>query len=693
MKSQKLPFVICSAAFLFSACGDSSSTSAENESTVNTENTEQVSGTITETPDVVSETTAIQCSDGTIVQDAAECPQGTTAAEITTYTCGDGSTVTDASSCPTIYTCADGTQTYDRNECTTATSTDKPTSGDSETPSSSSSLNSEAPTSSAESEPQIVEPEAPEPVDVTEIEGDPIIKFASGTVSIENDNGCIKQEDKTLSITCGGNYQLTGASSDNQVQVQTPTGDTANVYLYLNNLQLTSASDAPIYVRNAEKTFLMLVDGTSNTLEDASTRTKTYTKADGTLDTTGATVYAKDDLTIKGNGTLKVTGNYNNGIHSSNDLRFRDLPNVTVKAKNNAIKGKGSVTINGGKYTLNATQGDGIKSDEAEINGKDTLIIENKGIIVINGGEFDITAGDDGMQAFNYLLIADSSSTPKITVNSTGKGIVSDNRLYVNAGIVNVTSKDDGIHSNLNIYFNGGETTVSAGDDGIHADSTLLIASGSINITKAAEGMEAFYIKAQGGKTATVASDDAWNAAGGSADAGTSSGSQWGGPGGGGMASSSKGYIVITGGYHYLYAAGNDVDVLDANGTATMSGGVVILEIGSSGGMGNGRSGMGGNSGSGCSTNMAGGMIDTDNGFTISGGVLLGFGNQTEEYPSCSATSFTAGTAYGTSNAAFKPSGSGSMIIYGGDVKSVAQVDVGSMKEVKLPNGMSYYEK
>jgi hypothetical protein len=86
-------------------------------------------------------------------------------------------------------------------------------------------------------------------------------------------------------------------------------------------------------------------------------------------------------------------------------------------------------------------------------------------------------------------------------------------------------------------------------------------------------------------------------------------------------------------------------------------------------------------------------MIDTDNGFTISGGVLLGFGNQTEEYPSCSATSFTAGTAYGTSNAAFKPSGSGSMIIYGGDVKSVAQVDVGSMKEVALPNGMSYYEK
>ena len=161
------------------------------------------------------------------------------------------------------------------------------------------------------------------------------------------------------------------------------------------------------------------------------------------------------------------------------------------------------------------------------------------------------------------------------------------------------------------------------------------------------------------------------------------------------MMSSSKGYIIISGGYHYLYAAGNDVDVLDANGTATMSGGVVLLEIGTSGGNNVLMKGPGGNqSGSGsCSTNMAGGLIDTDSGFSITGGVLLGFGSRTEEYPNCSATTFTAGTAYGTSNAAFKPSTSGSMIIYGGNISSVAQVDVSDMTEITLPNGMTYYEK
>ena len=212
--------------------------------------------------------------------------------------------------------------------------------------------------------------------------------------------------------------------------------------------------------------------------------------------------------------------------------------------------------------------------------------------------------------------------------------------------------------------------------------------------------MEAFYIFAEGGITATYGTDDGWNAAGGSADGSTSTGSSqggWsmGGGMGGGMQSSSKGYIVITGGYHYISASGNDIDVLDANGTAKQSGGVVILEIpnSNSGGMGGGsRPGQSSSNGS-CGTNMAGGLIDTDQGFTITGGVLLGFGSQTEEYPNCTATSYTANTAYGNANAAFAPKGSGSMILYGGSVTSVSQVSTAGMNTVEFPNGLKYYYK
>ena len=43
------------------------------------------------------------------------------------------------------------------------------------------------------------------------------------------------------------------------------------------------------------------------------------------------------------------------------------------------------------------------------------------------------------------------------------------------------------------------------------------------------------------------------------------------------MFSESSGYITISGGYHYISAKGDMIDVLDANGTAKMTGGVLIL--------------------------------------------------------------------------------------------------------------------
>ena len=560
--------------------------------------------------------------------------------------------------------------------------------------------NSYDPTSSQE----VIEQVVTEAVVYQEAEGDLKLIFSESGLSVENDgNSCVSISGTVATISCAGNYYLSGKSSNFQVVVAASAE--ALVYLYLNGLDLTSGTDAPFYVQSAEKVFFMLVDGTENKLADASSRTIIWKYSKNGVakeDTTMGTIYAKDDITFKGNGKLTVTGNYNNGIHTTNDLRIKDVPTITVTAKNNALKGKGSVNIEGGIYTLTASEGDGIKSDEGEDEG--SVTDNTKGKIVITGGEFDIKSKDDGIQAYNYVLLADSVATPIITINSSGKGIVSDNLIYINAGIVNVTSTDDGIHSNMNVYFNGGETTISAGDDGVHADSTLMINNGVVNVTKAVEGFEGWYIIAKGGKTAVTTSDDGWNAAGGSADPNAASGSQWGGRGGGGMASNSVGYIEIYGGYHYLYAAGNDVDVLDANGTVKMSGGVVILELGSGGGMGGGQGGgpggnrpgsQGGSSSMGsCSTNMSGGIIDTDDGITVSGGILLGFGSQTENVVNCNAVSFSAGTAYGSSNAAFKPSVSGSMIVFSNDVgSSVSSVDVNDMSTVELANGMTFYYK
>lgn len=531
----------------------------------------------------------------------------------------------------------------------------------------------------------------------------PSVTFSTSGASVENNNNCVSIEGSVVTVLCAGNYYFAGTSNNGQIIVAAPTSD--KVYLFLNGLTLTS-SDAPIYAQSSDKTFIVAVSGTTNTLTDGSSRSNvySYTKdGESKTDTTGAAIYAKDDLTIKGSGTLKVTGNYNNGIQTAKDLKvkyddeFGGAPTITVTAKNNAFKGKNSVEIDGGVLNFTATSGDGIKSDEDDA----TEIAEGKGRVLITGGTITVKAGDDGIQASNYFLIDDSVSVPKLTVNASGKAVKTDSAggsIYVYAGTMDLTSTaDDGLHSNADVFLEGGTVTISAGDDGVHAETNLNLNGSTVYVKTATEAFEGYYIYANAGITAVYGTDDGWNAAGGSTSTSTSSG--WGGNMGGGM-SSSVGHIVISGGYHYISASGNDVDVLDANGTATQTGGVLILEMPSSSGTSSGGNmgggSFGGNTGStggSCSINGAGGLIDTDNGYSITGGVMLGFGSQTEEYPNCTATSYTNSNYYGSSNAAFKPQGSGSMILYGGSVTSVSTVDVSSMTAVNFPNGLTYYYK
>ena len=456
----------------------------------------------------------------------------------------------------------------------------------------------------------------------------PTIKYASASATLENDNGCVSIDGGTVTITCAGDYYFNG-NGNGQIQVNAASTD--KVELYLNNLTLSNSNDAPLYVRNADKVVINLESGTTNTFSDASTRTTYYTKADGTKDTTGAAIYAKDDLTIKGEGTLKVTGNYNNGIHSSNDLRVRGNPTINVTAKNNGLKGKGLVDIEGGDITISATSGDGIKSDECTVNGSDTTITDGKGIVDIKGG--------------------------KITITKAG---------------------DDGVHSNMNIYFNGGYTTIAAPkNDGVHADSTLTINDGTIYVTNSYEGLEAWYIKANGGITDVYGTDDAWNAAGGNDGSGnTSQGGQsnWGfGPGGGmgGGMGSSSGFLTITGGVHHAKTGSGDTDGIDSNGELTISGGVVIVECQISGGMG--------------------GSFDSDGNASLTSKTVLGFSSGSSEKGSNYSVSFSTSSYYGTSNVAFKPSISGRyMVTTTGQPSQISNVSSYS-KNVTFPSGSTVY--
>lgn len=525
-----------------------------------------------------------------------------------------------------------------------------------------------------------------------------LLKLAGTSATVENNNGCVEIADKSATITCPGAYYVTGESSDFQVVVNTPAAENeGNTGIYLHNATIKS-SNAPILVKNADKTVLHLVKGTTNVVEDGNGN-HLFVKVNGAQDTAKAAIYSRDDLNIKGAGTLTVKGKFKNGIQCSNDLKIKN-GNITVEAEENAIKGKGSLQISGGTLNLTAKKGDALESDECEEgnDGKCKSFIDGKGIVDIRGGNITIKAGDDGIQAAHYVMVSDSTEPSTVKVTSTGKGLVAEKFIYVNGGNINVTADDDALHTKYKVFMNAGDVTISTKDDGIHADSALHLSGSTINVVTAYEGLEAYKIFAEGGITATFATNDGWNAAGGAKE----------NAGGYSMFSESSGHAVISGGHHYIASKGNMIDVLDANGSAKMTGGVLILEItgqsyengGMGGGfpggggwnMGGGFPGMGGQQGggNGCPTNMAGGLIDTDTGFEITGGVLLAFGDYSTDTPNCASVSFTSDKYYGTESAAFKPEYHGSTIFYGGDVKSVSQVNTAGMKEFKFPNGKSY---
>ena len=451
---------------------------------------------------------------------------------------------------------------------------------------------------------------------------DPTLIFNGANLSIGNDNLCIDTAETLVWIRCAGNYNLMGSSENFEIVVSADTS--AKVYLYLDGLNLKSPNDAAIYVQSADKVFLMLTDGSENFLEDASTRTIVwnYTDADGDVksDTAGGVVYSKKDVTIKGSGSLKVTSACadtsvcGNGIHTTKDLKIKESPAIAVSAKKNALKGKRSVEIEGGSFALTSNYGDGIKSDEEDAD----KLAQGKGFVKILGGTFAITVADDGIQASNYIFIADSVGTPSFTIttgsgvaNTTSsdngggmrpgpggnwgwssssssdgesmKGFKADSAVSIYAGNFTIKAEGDAVHSNHVVNIEGGYFEVS-GRNGIHADDTINVNGGTFLVTYCYEGFEGYVINLNGGYTSVYATDDGWNASSGNEQVG---------------------YLYVNGGTHVVYAAG---DGLDSNGDFYMNGGVVFVQ----------QSKYGGN-----------GMLDIGDGnykLVYQGGILVGAG-------------------------------------------------------------------
>ena len=196
-------------------------------------------------------------------------------------------------------------------------------------------------------------------------------------------------KDNVLTISEEGVYIISGSAKNGRIVVN--AADTDKVQLVLSGCSLTSSDNSALYVKNADKVFLTLAEGTKNSLSDG----KTYS---GSEDGVDSAVYSKTDLTINGSGELTVTGSMSHAIVSKDDLKITG-GTITVKSADSAVTGKDSVRIANAEISI-TSGGDGIKST----NDKDS----SKGYVYLESGKITITAENDAIQAQSDIITLDA---------------------------------------------------------------------------------------------------------------------------------------------------------------------------------------------------------------------------------------------------------------------------------------------
>ena len=418
-----------------------------------------------------------------------------------------------------------------------------------------------------------------------------------------------------VTITAEGTYIFSGTLSEGQIVVD---ADNAKVQIVFDNVDITCASSAAVYVKSAEKVFVTLAEGSQNTLRNTDEYVATD---DNNID---AVIFAKSDLTLNGTGSLTIISAEGHGIVSKDDLKIIG-GTYDITAAGHALSGKDSVRIADGTFILTAEK-DGIHAENADD--------EEKGYIYIADGDFTITSDGDGMDASNIVQIEDGTlditagggaanslkthesdvpggpgggmpqngerpdgeSMPQMgekpdgenmpqdtTTDESGtstKGIKAGGGMYLNGGTYQIDSADDSIHSNANITIADGTYTLATGDDGVHADDALTVNGGTITVTESYEGLEGLTVTINDGTIDITARDDGVNAAGGTDQSGFGTfGDHF-----KGMDSAddeteettdNEMWMELNGGYIHILTGGDGVD---SNGDLTINGGEIYID-------------------------------------------------------------------------------------------------------------------
>lgn len=220
----------------------------------------------------------------------------------------------------------------------------------------------------------------------------------NGSFSISTADGAFSKSGSIYTISSYGTYSLSGTLVG-QIYVdvaETEEGE-STVELDLNGVDISFGDNSPIYILSADEVKIKAEKKTTNKITDLRELESVEDEAQG-----NGAIYAKADLKLVGKGSLEVTGTYNNGIHTTKDLKIKNQT-LKVTAPNNAIKGNDSLTIESGDITAISTGGDALKSSNTDISSSG----KQRGNINITGGDIKLYSACDGIDAAYDAVISE----------------------------------------------------------------------------------------------------------------------------------------------------------------------------------------------------------------------------------------------------------------------------------------------
>lgn len=317
-----------------------------------------------------------------------------------------------------------------------------------------------------------------------------------GSINLDTltcDGEGIEITDNQIKITQGGDFTVSGTLSDGNITISTKE----RVKIRLSGAKITSSNNPCIFVEDADKAYITLSDGTEN-----------YLIAENSDD--GA-IYSKENLEIKGDGSLNIESSAGHGIKASDNLNIENGV-ISINATSDGIHINDTFKMTGG--TVNITSiNDGIDCESIVNISAGTINIETNGTPIENTQTRTETAEETPRRGMWEMDEAD------VEFEKSTKGINAEWMMVISGGEINVNSASHAIHCQDEIEITGGKFSLSSKyDKGISAHGNLTISGADtvIDVTKSTEAIESKNVMTiNDGVISVVSTDDALNATGG----------------------------------------------------------------------------------------------------------------------------------------------------------------------------------